>query len=207
MQITHFGHACLLVETGDVRILFDPGTLSRGFETLTDLTAILITHQHDDHVDADRLPALMAANPRAVLYGSSETIDFLEVGTVTVPGDSLDIDRLTVDVVGGRHHTVYGAEPDMANLGYVVDKGAFYHPGDALDVPDGEIYVLGLPIAGPWLKLADTIDFMKKVSPRVAIPMHEAGLSDTGVYYFLTSNFTPVGVKFTPLDAGVAQEF
>jgi L-ascorbate metabolism protein UlaG (beta-lactamase superfamily) len=63
MKITHFDHACLLVETGDARLLFDPGTESSGFEDLRDLTAILITHEHDDHVDYEKLPALLAANP------------------------------------------------------------------------------------------------------------------------------------------------
>ena len=31
MRLTHFGHACLLVETGSARLLFDPGVLSDGF--------------------------------------------------------------------------------------------------------------------------------------------------------------------------------
>lgn len=207
MKITHFGHACLLVEDGGVRILFDPGTLSQGFEELTELDAILITHQHDDHVDPDRLPSLLAANPRAVLYGSAETVDFLSVGTVTAPGDRLVISRLVVDVVGGRHASVYGSEPDMANLGYLLEKGKFLHPGDALDLPDVEVYVLALPMSGPWLKLAETIDFLKRVSPRVAIPMHERGLADTDGFYFLTTLFTPLGTTFTPLNPGEPQDF
>ena len=52
MRITSLGHACLLVETGDQRILIDPGTFSPGFQDLTDLDAIVVTHQHADHVDA-----------------------------------------------------------------------------------------------------------------------------------------------------------
>ena len=32
MKITHFGHACLLVESGEARLLFDPGTESSGYE-------------------------------------------------------------------------------------------------------------------------------------------------------------------------------
>ncbi|TXB92490.1 MBL fold metallo-hydrolase, partial [Mycobacterium tuberculosis] len=46
MQLTHFGHSCLLAEFGQTRLLFDPGTFSHGFEGITGLSAILITHQH-----------------------------------------------------------------------------------------------------------------------------------------------------------------
>src|SRR5689334_19947363 len=67
MRITHLGHACLLVESDDVRVLVDPGTFSRGFEQLTDLDAIVVTHQHPDHVDVERLPQLLEANDAALL--------------------------------------------------------------------------------------------------------------------------------------------
>lgn len=77
MELTHFGHSCLLAsfpDTGaDTTILFDPGTFSHGFEGITGLTAILITHQHPDHADPARLPALVAANPGAALYADPQT--------------------------------------------------------------------------------------------------------------------------------------
>ena len=44
MRLTHFGHSCLLVELLGSRILFDPGNFSSGFESLTGLDAILVTH-------------------------------------------------------------------------------------------------------------------------------------------------------------------
>ena len=69
MELTHFGHSCLLAnfkgESGeDTTVLFDPGNFSHGFEGITGLSAILITHQHPDHADTERLPALVDANPQ-----------------------------------------------------------------------------------------------------------------------------------------------
>ena len=77
MQLTHFGHSCLLAEfkndSDTTTVLFDPGNFSHGFEGITGLHAILITHQHPDHADTARLPALVDANPQAALYADPQT--------------------------------------------------------------------------------------------------------------------------------------
>jgi len=63
MRLTKYGHSCLLVEEGPARMLLDPGTLSGGFEELEGLTAVLVTHQHADHLDLERLRRLLDRNP------------------------------------------------------------------------------------------------------------------------------------------------
>jgi L-ascorbate metabolism protein UlaG (beta-lactamase superfamily) len=185
VQIVHFGHSCVLLSTDSARLLFDPGTFSAGFESATELDAILITHQHPDHLDGERLPALVAANPRAALVVDEDSAPVLEeLGlrptSVAEPGDTFTFGGTAVTAVGGRHATIHQDLPVPANAGYVVDDGAFYHPGDALFVPEQAVDVLGLPMAAPWLKLAELIDFLRAVGPRVAVPIHEALLSEIG---------------------------
>ncbi len=184
MRIVHFGHSSVLLATGTARLLFDPGTFSSGFEDLRDLDAVLITHQHFDHLDTDRLPALVAANPDARLIADEDTIpELAKLGldaTAVTPGDELTLAGTKVTVVGGRHATIHPSVPMPTNAGFVVDDGAFYHPGDALFVPEQEIDVLGLPMAAPWLKTSEAADFLLAVAPRVAVPIHEALLSETG---------------------------
>jgi L-ascorbate metabolism protein UlaG (beta-lactamase superfamily) len=51
MNITHFGHACVLVEMDGIRTLIDPGAYATGFEDVVDLDLVLATHEHRDHVD------------------------------------------------------------------------------------------------------------------------------------------------------------
>jgi L-ascorbate metabolism protein UlaG (beta-lactamase superfamily) len=57
MRIAHLGHSCLLVDIGGQRILIDPGGFSPGIVDVTGISLILVTHQHADHIDLQRLPA------------------------------------------------------------------------------------------------------------------------------------------------------
>src|ERR671929_624428 len=101
MQLTHFGHSCLLASFpdgsgGETTILFDPGTFSHGFEGITGLSAILITHQHPDHADTERLPALLDANPQAALYADPQTAQQLGAPWTAVHvGDEVTIGGVT----------------------------------------------------------------------------------------------------------------
>ena len=133
MQVTHFGHSCVLLDTGTARLLIDPGTFSTGFEGVTGLDAVLVTHQHPDHLDPERLPALLRANPDARLIVDSGTAGQLEgVDTETVePGATVTVGGARVEVLGGRHAVIHPDIPVIPNNAYLVD-GTHLHPGDSL---------------------------------------------------------------------------
>jgi len=194
MRIAHFGHACVLVETGSARLLIDPGTFSAGFEQLRDLTGILITHQHMDHIDEAKLPALVKANPDAALLVDPDTVPVIEklglTARVASAGSSFDLGGAAVNVVGGAHAMIYGDYPTISNAAYVIDHGAFYHPGDSLFVPEQSIDVLGVPVVAPWLKTAEAVDFVREIKPRTSFPIHEALLANPAFGYGMIENFT-----------------
>jgi L-ascorbate metabolism protein UlaG (beta-lactamase superfamily) len=193
MKLTHLGHACLLVET-DVRLLVDPGTMS-DFAGVTDLAGVLVTHQHPDHIDVPRLAALLTANPGARLIVDPDTATAeLPTHEVARPGERLTFGRTTVDVHGGLHASVYGAIPGCTNSAYLIDDGAFFHPGDSFATPPGDVDVLAVAVDGPWLKLAEAVDYVREVNPRVAVPMHEGETTDPGKYAGMLAAFSPDGV-------------
>ena len=184
MRLTKFGHSCLLVEDAGARVLLDPGSFSEGFEELEGLTAVCVTHQHPDHLDRDRLRALLDGNPGVRVVadeGSAPALD--EAGAaveVVHDGDELTLDGLGVRVAGREHAAVHPDVPRVPNVGYLVG-GRLFHPGDALTVPGEPVEVLATPAGAPWLKLAEAVDYLRRIGPTVAVPVHERVLSAAGI--------------------------
>lgn len=198
MQIVHFGHACVLVETGSARLLIDPGSFSGGFEELTGLDAILVTHQHPDHLDLERLPALLERNPEAALVVDSASADRVaEAGLgyqVTSPGEQLRLGGVTVDVIGGDHAVIHQDIPVIPNNGYLFE-GSLLHPGDSFTPPPAPVDALLLPTGAPWLKLSEAVDYLRTVAPPVAVPIHQAVLSMPEMHYNLFRQLAPSGTR------------
>ena len=205
MQVTHFGHSCVLLDTGVARLLIDPGSFSTGFEGLTGLDAVLVTHQHPDHLDPERLPGLLRGNPDARLIVDSGTAGQLTgVDHETVePGATVTVAGARVEVLGGQHAVIHPDIPVIPNNAYLVD-GTHLHPGDALDTVPGDVDVLFLPAAAPWSKISETIEYLRAVAPRAAVPIHQGILANPAVFYGHFDRLGPERTTFRPLDPGVA---
>jgi L-ascorbate metabolism protein UlaG (beta-lactamase superfamily) len=204
LRIRKLGHSCLLVEHADGRLLFDPGTFTPGFEELTGLTGVLITHQHADHLDQARLPILLERNPAVALHADEATAGQLADKGYQIQavrhGDVLDLGT-QVRVFGRDHAVVHPDVPVIPNVGYLVAERLF-HPGDSFTTPDVDVEILGLPTAAPWMKAAEAVDYLRAVHPQVALPIHEALLARPAVYYGLFENLAPTGTQVRVIDAG-----
>lgn len=193
MYVTHLGHSCLLVEIADTRVVIDPGGFTPAFEEVRDLDAIIVTHQHPDHVDHERLPALLRGNPAARLIAEPQTVATLAASGIEAAdlasGEPFSVGNLRVEPVGQRHAVIHVDIPRIDNVGVVLradGEPTLFHPGDALDAEPGQVDVLATPINAPWCAMKETIDFVRRIGAPSVVPIHDGLLQQRGRALYLT---------------------
>ena len=177
MRITKFGHACVRIEHDDARIVVDPGVFTEP-EAVDGATAVLITHEHPDHVDLDRLRATDA--PVFTIAAVADQIgaeapDVAERVTLVTPGSTFEEAGVKVRVVGSQHAVIHRDLPRISNSGYLLTLGdvRVYHPGDSLTTPERSVDVLLAPSSAPWLRSEMAIDFVREVGAPRNLAIHD----------------------------------
>ncbi|MFI9047434.1 MBL fold metallo-hydrolase [Streptomyces sp. NPDC053427] len=175
VRITKYTHSCVrLLHDGGGTLVIDPGIWSEP-EALVGADAVLVTHEHADHVDALRLKGLGVP----VYAPKSARIPGLDF-TGVVAGEEFTAAGFRVTAQGGRHARIYGDLPDCANLGYLVED-RLYHPGDSLHRPDRPVETLLVPLQGSWMKTDEAIDFVRAIEPERAYGIHDGQLNERGL--------------------------
>ncbi|MDB5178910.1 MAG: fold metallo-hydrolase [Patescibacteria group bacterium] len=210
MRITKYGHACLLIEEGKAKFLIDPGAFSKGFEGVTGLSAVMITHQHADHLVAENIKALLAANPEAkVLADEGSVMVLSEAGVMAHAmheGDEQTIAGVKVAVFGKDHAEIHPDIPGIPDVGYMIAE-RFFYPGDSYMVPGRPVEVLAAPAGAPWLKVSEAVDYVRAVKPKVAIPVHDAVLAMPEMNYGLMKRLTAdAGIEVRVVENGQTTE-
>jgi L-ascorbate metabolism protein UlaG (beta-lactamase superfamily) len=190
MQLTHLGHSCVLVEMADTRILIDPGGFTPDLTPAREIDLIIVTHQHPDHLDRDRLPGLLAANPQVRLLADPQSgallrQDGIEASTFAAPER---IGGVTCTPIGTEHALINAALPIIANVGVRLDaegEPALYHPGDTLAEDPGPIEVLLFPLNAPWQASREMTAFLQRMQAPTAVPIHDGLLRPNGREIYL----------------------
>jgi L-ascorbate metabolism protein UlaG (beta-lactamase superfamily) len=183
MRLIKYGHSCVRIEHDGAVLVIDPGTFTER-AALDGVDAVLITHEHADHIDPDALADELGRRPSVTVHTHHAVVSKLdavrEVVTAVGPGEAFTAAGLPVRAYGGWHAEIHPDIPRVPNLGFLV-ADSVYHPGDSFDVPEGAtVDTLFVPVSAPWLKLSESVEFVRAVAPRRAFALHDALLSDAG---------------------------
>lgn len=182
MKLTKYQHACFVVEKEGTTIVVDLGNFSRDFIPPRHVDAIVITHEHEDHLDEKRVMSLLKSHPNAQIIGH-ETITgrFTDNQTIAVKvGEVYQVGSMSLQFFGGEHALIAEGMPSLANLGVLIDNHLYY-PGDSFAAPESiQVTELALPVSAPWLKISEATNFLARIRPQFAFPTHDAILSDDG---------------------------
>jgi L-ascorbate metabolism protein UlaG (beta-lactamase superfamily) len=213
MHITKLGHCCLVLEVDGVKILTDPGTFTTVQNSMTGIDVILITHEHADHYHAESVAAVLKNNPGCVVVANAAVAALIAkenistVVTIVRDGESADIAGIKIEGFGKDHAPIYGEMGKCENTAYMVAQ-KFYFPGDNFCAPGKAVDVLALPVAGPWMKISDAIDFAKEVKARVAFGVHDGMIHPNfrGFVGRVLEMFVPA-TEYVSLADGETKEF
>mgnify|MGYP003525498125 FL=1 len=213
MKITKFGHCCLLIEVGELRILTDPGNYNT-CPLDTDIDILLITHEHQDHCHTDAIDIIQSKNPTLEIIthkGVGEILKAHDIPWTNIrSGETLTRKHQAIQSVGSEHACIHLDLPPVQNTGFLIGHTLFY-PGDSFELPHAPIEVLALPVAGPWMKLSEAIDYAKAVHPKKVFPVHDGMLRQEHqlgpTRRIPTMLLEPLGIEYVDMQEGDTKEF
>ena len=213
MRITKFGHCCLLVETKGVSLLTDPGNYNET-PMVTDIDTILISHEHADHLHVESLGIILAKNPAARVISHASVGKILNEAGIEweeiADGEEKEIKGVKVQSFGTEHACIHHDLPPVRNTGFFID-GRLFYPGDSFHNPGKLVEILALPVAGPWMRLEEAIEYAKVVKPKVVFPVHD-GMLRQGIQLGPTRRIPkallePLGIEYIDMTEGTTHDF
>lgn len=195
-----------------LRILTDPGSYSvEEQKNVKDIDVVLITHEHSDHLHVDSLKTILVNNSKAKVFTNGEVGKILEKEKIAYEvlehGNRKEVDGVSIEGFGEHHAEMYRTQVFIPNTGYMIANKLFY-PGDALTQPPKAVSVLALPVAGPWLKLSEAIDYAIAVKPKKCFPVHDGILKNIGSTDRIPAQvLSSLGIEFKPLELNKEYEY
>jgi len=196
MQLTWLGHSTFRLEKDGFVAVVDPGLVAPD-TALDDADAVLITHEHGDHFLPSLIAKRIAAKPRLPIWTNRDVAALLAGSGAKVhvigDGDAFDVGGITVHAHGEWHAPIHPDVRRVRNTGFLFEHRVF-HPGDAYTDPHAPVDLLFVPEFGLYTRPGYALDFIRRLKPKQASPVHDTGLDPTGrggIDGFLVQNPTP----------------
>ena len=211
MKIKKIGHCCLIIEIRGIKIMTDPGIFTNMQDQEKNISIILITHEHADHFHIESVKNVLANNPDAKVITNTAVGKLLEEQGIAHEllehGGSLTMHDIVFEGHGEHHAVIYKEMGQVQNTGFFID-GTLFYPGDAFVNPEKAVPILALPVAGPWMKISEAIDYALLLKPTQAFPVHDAILKHPAMMQgMLATILKSEGVELVPMAEGDEHEF
>ena len=209
MKVTKYPQSCLIIERDGKRLCIDPGSLvseKYSARDLLPLDAILITHDHQDHVDPKLLQDLVQGSDTPVIANQA-TKDLVGdlVTQVVKDGEAFEAAGMQIVARELPHCLMVDGSPGPQNTGYVIND-VFFHAGDGIELAGLTVQSAAIPIAGPDISARDVFSFIKQLGCQTVVPIHyDYFLENPRILAGMAASAAP-DVKFVVLDHGQSAE-
>lgn len=188
VEITFLGHGSLILSSGGTVVHVDPYSKVADYAALPKADVVLITHEHQDHLDAAALQAIRTEKTRVV--ASAAVAAQVAGATALENGARLTLGTIGVEAVPAyniKHERSPGVpfHPKGRGNGYVVTMAGLrvYVAGDTENVPEMKslagVDVAFLPMNLPYTMTPEmAADAARMVNPKILYPYH-FGETDT----------------------------
>ena len=211
MNITKYDHSCFLIEKDGRALLFDPVEYEHQLPTFNNLDAIIITHLHGDHFQPKILQKIMADNPNVQIFTTADNaanVNQANIGPATIAkdGDEIKSGVFNLAFFGKDHAAIVDNQAPCQNIATLVD-GIFFHPGDSFEIPSSGSTpeILVVPIAAPWLKIEESMHFIRNIKPKIVVPAHDAvnsAFGNTLCDNWILKVCDEIGAQYKPVHYG-----
>ncbi|HRY34887.1 MAG: metal-dependent hydrolase [Deltaproteobacteria bacterium ADurb.Bin151] len=183
LVISFLGHASLMLSWNDKIIHVDPVSCEANYKMLPGADMILITHDHDDHMDLNAVQCVKTAATKIV--GTPGVEKHLHGIVVMENGETRVVDGLKIEAVAAyniKHMRAPGMpfHPKGIGNGYVVTLGdkRVYFAGDTENIPEmkelKDIDIAFLPMNLPYTMTPEMVaDAARAFYPKILYPYHQ----------------------------------
>ncbi|MFO8018283.1 MAG: MBL fold metallo-hydrolase [Promethearchaeia archaeon] len=174
ISVRFLGNACVEIISDLDHVIIDPNYLvtpRRG------INKVLITHEHDDHLDPEKLVEIrnkyIRENQELEIYASKSVNEKLDMGIEVVKhGDEIQLENGTVKVIKNK---CWKAKDCLAFLLLLAGR-EILHTADSAQYSD-ELRAVPQQVDCCFVACfedyyKDYFEFMRKISPRLVIPYH-----------------------------------
>jgi len=208
IKLTFIGHASLIIEHSGRVIHIDPWSKLADYSQLPKADLLMLTHEHQDHLDAIAIDLLKKPDTSVVYteFISQQRDD----GKVFKNGDSGEIDGIQIEAVPA-YNIVHKREngepyhPKGRGNGYIftIDGKRIYVAGDTENVPElkelKNIDVAFLPMNLPYTMTPEMVaDLATAIKPKILYPYHFSE-TDTSILVNLLKEQKDIEVRIRKL--------